>query len=112
MFAPRSHPLITIAAIVMEASGEAVLCRDLRRDARMTRGATRLARLDAWLLSVLRQALPHLFTHLRALLPLTLLRLQALQLALLRACQPPVLCSLLELLLRLLRAPIGAFLAL
>jgi hypothetical protein len=63
-------------------------------------------------LSLLRQALPRLFTHLRALLPLTLLRLQALQLALSGACQPPALCALFESLLRLLRAPIGVFLAL
>jgi hypothetical protein len=100
--------LITIAAIMMEASCEAVLGRDLSRDVHESRGATRLGWFDAWLLSLLRQALPQLY----ALLSLTLLLVQPLQLAVLPTCQPPLLCALLRSPLHFLRAPIGTFLTL
>ena len=96
--------------IMMETPGEAIFGRGLRRGARLAHGSARLACLDAlWQ----RQVLPHhLFTHLRALLPLNFLGLQPSQLALFGARQPPELCSLLQLLLRLLRKLIGAFLML
>ena len=94
-----------------EAASEPVLCRGLWRDARLAYCAARLARLNT-LLRLLHQALPHLFTQLRALLPLTLLRLQRPQLALFRACESTALCSLLQSLLQLLCAQVGAFLTL
>jgi len=56
--------------------------------------------------------LPHLFAHLRALLSLTLLRLKYPQLALFRACESAALSALLQSLLQLLCAQVGAFLTL
>jgi hypothetical protein len=81
MLAPRLHPLLLTEAVMMEAASESVLCRGLWRDARLARCAARLARLNT-LLRLLHRSLPHLFTHLHALLPLTLLCLQRPQLAL------------------------------
>jgi hypothetical protein len=81
MLAPRPHPLLLTEAVMMEAASESVLCRGLWRDARLARCAGRLARLNT-LLRLLHRSLPHLFTHLHALLPLTLLCLQRPQLAL------------------------------
>jgi hypothetical protein len=66
----------------MEAAGEAVFGRRLRRDARLTCSSAGLARLAALSLWPLYQALPHLFADLRALLALFLLPLQPLQVAL------------------------------
>jgi hypothetical protein len=94
-----------------EAASEPVLCRRLWRNARLAYCAARLTRLNT-LLRLLRRALPHLFTQLRALLSLTLLRLQRPQLALFRACESAALCSLLQSLLQLLCAQVGAFLTL
>jgi hypothetical protein len=102
--------LVATTMIMMEAPGEAIFRRGLRRGARLAHGSARLARLDALLR---RQLLPHhLFTHLRALLPLILLALQPTQLALFGARQPADLCSLLQLPLRLLGKLVGAFLML
>jgi hypothetical protein len=94
-----------------KASSEPVLCRGVWRDARLAYCAARLARLNT-LLRPVRHALPHLLTQLRALLPLTLLRLQRPQLALFRACESTAWCSLLQSLLQLLCAHVGAFLTL
>jgi hypothetical protein len=107
-FASRSHPLITIAAITMEACCEAGLGRGLWGDVR--RGTTRSVCLDAWSQSLLRHALPHLFTQLCALLPSSLPLLEALQLAVLGTCQPSLSRALLESLLHFLRAPIDPLL--
>jgi hypothetical protein len=64
------------------------------------------------LLRLLHRALPHLFTQLRALPPLPLLRLQPPQLVLFRASESTALRSLLQSLLRLLGAQVGGFLTL
>jgi hypothetical protein len=111
MLAPRPHPLLLAEAVMTEAASEPVLCRGLWSDPRLPYCAARLARLNT-LLRRLHRALPHLFTQLRALLSLTLLRLQHPQLALFRACEAAALCALFQSLLRLLRAQVGAFLTL
>jgi hypothetical protein len=111
MLAPRPHPLLLTEAVMTEAASKPVLCRGLWSDARLAYSAARLARLNT-LLQPLHRALPHLFAQLRALLSLTLLRLQRPQLALLRACESTALCSLLQSLLQLLCAQVGAFLTL
>ena len=101
MLVPRPHPLLLTEAVTTEAASEPVLCRGLWRNARLACCAARLAVLDT-LLRLLHRALPHLFTQLRALLSLTLLRLQRPQLALFRACEPAAgLSSLLQSLLQL-----------
>jgi hypothetical protein len=101
MLAPRPHPLLLTEAVTTEAASEPVLCRSLWRSARLAYCVTRLAGLNT-LLRLLHRALPHLFTQLRALLPLTLLRLQRPQLAVFRACESAAgLCSLLQSLLQL-----------
>jgi hypothetical protein len=111
MLAPRLHPLLLTEAVMTEAASEPVLCRGLWRNARLACCAARLAGLNTLLL-LLHQVLPHLFTQLRTLLSLTLLRLQRPQLALFRACESAPLCSLLQSLLQLLCAQVGAFLTL
>jgi hypothetical protein len=75
MLASRLPPLITTTLRIMKKSArEAVFDCRLRRDRRLTCSSARFPYL-ATLLWRLYQALPHLFAHLRALLPLILMRL-------------------------------------
>ena len=76
MLAPRLPPLIATSTlrIVKVSAGEAVFGCRLWRDRRLPCSSTRLSFL-AKLLWRLCQALPHLLVHLRALLPLILMRL-------------------------------------
>ena len=75
MLAPRLPPLIATTLRIMKVSArEAVFGCRLWRDRRLPCSSTRLSCL-AILLRRLYQALPRLFTHLRALLPLILVRL-------------------------------------
>ena len=94
-----------------EAASESVLCCGLWRDARLACYVARLTRLTT-LLRLRYRALPHLFTQLRALLPLTPLCLQLLQPLPLRRRQPPLLLAPLQALLQLLCPSVAALLTL